>query len=142
MGSLEQLTIPAMLQASFRDFAQNQSLIFVGEENRSYAQLEIEVKRAAIQLRNLGVKKGDKIAVFSLNMPQWGIAFFATGILGAVVVPILPDFHTNEVKNILQHAEVSVVYVSESLRSKLESVEGLKIIYIEDFTVSSEPTQS
>jgi len=141
MGSLDQLTIPAMLQASFRDFAQNQSLIFVGEENRSYAQLETEVKKAAIQLRNLGVKKGDKIAVFSLNMPQWGIAFFATAVLGAVVVPILPDFHPNEVRNILQHAEVSVVYVSESLRSKLEPVEGLKIIYIEDFTVSSETTQ-
>lgn len=141
MGSLEQLTIPAMLQASFRDFAQNQSLIFVGEENRSYAQLETEVKKAAIQLRGLGVEKGDKIAVFSLNMPQWGIAFFATAILGAVVVPILPDFHPNEVRNILQHAEVSVVYVSESLRSKLEPFEGLKIIYIEDFTVSSKTTQ-
>lgn len=141
MGSLGQLTIPAMLQASFRDFAQNQSLIFVGEENRSYAQLETEVKKAAIQLRNLGVQKGDKIAVFSLNMPQWGIAFFATAVLGAVVVPILPDFHPNEVRNILQHAEVSVVYISESLRAKLEPVEGLKIIYIEDFTVSSETTQ-
>jgi len=138
MGSLEKLTIPAMLQASFRDFAQNQSLIFVGEANRSYNQLEVDVKKAAIQLRNLGVKKGDKIAVFSLNMPQWGIAFFATAILGAVVVPILPDFHPNEVRNIIHHAEVSVVYVSESLRAKLEPVEGLKIIYIEDFTISSE----
>jgi len=142
MGSLEQLTIPAMLQASFRDFARNQSLIFVGEENRTYAQLETDVKRAAIQLQNMGVKKGDKIAVFSLNMPQWGIAFFATAVIGAVVVPILPDFHPNEVRNILQHAEVSVVYVSESLRTKLEPLEGLKVIFIEDFTLSSEATQS
>jgi len=140
MGNLKELTIPAMLQSSFRDFAQNQSLIFVGEENRSYAQLEIEVKRAAIQLQSLGVKKGDKVAVFSLNMPQWGIAFFATAILGAVVVPILPDFHPNEVRNILQHAEVSVVYVSETLRTKIETVEGLHIIYIEDFKVKSETT--
>jgi len=140
MGNLKELTIPAMLQSSFRDFAQNQSLIFVGEENRSYVQLEIEVKRAAIQLQSLGVKKGDKVAVFSLNMPQWGIAFFATAILGAVVVPILPDFHPNEVRNILQHAEVSVVYVSETLRTKIETVEGLHIIYIEDFKVKSETT--
>jgi long-chain acyl-CoA synthetase len=142
MGSLEQLTIPAMLQASFRDFAQSQSLIFVGEENRSYAQLEVDVKRAAIQLRNLGVRKGDKIAIFSLNMPQWGIAFFATAILGAVVVPILPDFHPNEVRNILQHAEVSVVYVSESLRTKLAPSSGMKVIFIEDFTISSERDQT
>jgi long-chain acyl-CoA synthetase len=142
MGILEQLTIPAMLQASFREFAQNQSLIFVGEEDRSYAQLEIDVKKTAVQLQNMGVKKGDKVAIFSLNMPQWGIAFFATAILGAVVVPILPDFHPNEVRNILQHAEVSVVYVSESLRAKLDPLENLEIIYIEDFTVKSETTRT
>ena len=141
MVRLEQLTVPAMLQASFIDFAENQSLIFVGGETRSYAQLETEVKRAALQLQSLGVKKGDKIAVLSLNMPQWGIAFFATAILGAVVVPILPDFHPNEIRNILQHAEVSVVYVSESLRTKLDPIEGLIIIYIEDFTVSSDKPQ-
>lgn len=131
-----------MLQASFREFAQNQSLIFVGEEDRSYAQLEIDVKKTAVQLQNMGVKKGDKVAIFSLNMPQWGIAFFATAILGAVVVPILPDFHPNEVRNILQHAEVSVVYVSESLRAKLDPLENLEIIYIEDFTVKSETTRT
>lgn len=141
MGRLELLTIPAMLQASFRDYAKNQSLIFVGEENRTYAQLEIEVKRAALQLQSIGVKKGDKVAIYSLNMPQWGVAFFATAILGAVVVPVLPDFHSIEVKNILQHADVSVVYISESLRSKLDPIEALKIIHIEDFTVISDTAQ-
>ena len=136
MRRLEVLTIPAMLQASFKDFSDNQSLIFVGEEIRTYKQLETEVKKAALQLQSLGVKKGDKVAVLSLNMPQWGIAFFATCIIGAVVVPILPDFHPNEIKNIIQHADVSVIYVSETLRSKLEPIGGITTIYIEDFQVS------
>jgi len=137
MRRLEVLTIPAMLQASFRDFADNQSLIFAGEENRTYKQLEIEVKKAALQLQVIGVKKGDKVAILSLNMPQWGVAFFATCVIGAVVVPILPDFHPNEIKNIIQHADVSVIYVSESLRSKLEPITGITTIYIEDFLVLS-----
>lgn len=138
MGRLEVLTIPAMLQASFKDYAQNQSLVFVGEENRSYAQLEIEVKKAALQLQSIGVKKGDKVAILSMNMPQWGIAFFAASIIGAVVVPVLPDFHPNEIKNILTHAEVSVVYVSETLSSKLDPTAELIIIQIEKFKVVSE----
>lgn len=141
MGRLEVLTIPAMLQASFKDYANYQSLIFAGEENLTYAQLEIEVKKAALQLQSVGVKKGDKVAIFSLNMPQWGIAFFATSILGAIVVPILPDFHPNEIKNIIQHADVSVIYVSETLRNKLELVIGLTVIYIEDFSVVSDIPQ-
>lgn len=137
MGKLEILTLPAMLQASFKDFANQQSLIFVGEENLTYAQLESQVKKAAIQLTSLGVKKGDKVGILSLNMPQWGIAFFAITITGAVVVPILPDFHSIEVKNITQHAEVSVIYVSESLKSKLDPANKMTVINIEDLTVAS-----
>lgn len=135
MKKLEVLTIPAMLQASFKEFANNQSLIFVGEENLTYAQLEVQVKKAAIQLNTLGVKKGDKVAILSLNMPNWGVSFFATTILGAIVVPILPDFHSVEIKNIIEHAEVSVVYVSETLRQKLEAIKGLTILSIENFEV-------
>ena len=141
MRRLEVLTIPAMLQASFRDFANSQSLIFAGEENLTYKQLETEVKKAALQLQLIGIKKGDKVAILSMNMPQWGIAFFATCVLGAVVVPILPDFHPNEIKNIIQHADVSVVYVSETLRPKLETIAGLTVINIENFQIVSNTTQ-
>jgi long-chain acyl-CoA synthetase len=137
MRKLEILTIPAMLQASFKDFANQQSLVFAGEENRTYAQLETEVKKAALQLEAIGVKKNDKVAILSSNMPNWGIAFFATSIIGAVVVPVLPDFHLNEIQNILEHANVSVIYVSEALRSKLSPSNGLIVISIENFTITS-----
>ncbi|MBC8004926.1 MAG: AMP-binding protein [Verrucomicrobia bacterium] len=137
MGKLEFLTITDMLQTSFRDFAENQSLVFVGEDNRTYAQLEIEVKKAALQLQHLGIKKGDRVAILSLNMPQWAIAFFASLVKGIVVVPILPDFSPNEIKNILTHAEVTVVYVSEALRAKLDPEAGYTIIQIETFHVVS-----
>lgn len=130
-----------MLQESFKEYADNQSLVFVGGENRTYAQLEIEVKKAALQLQALGIKKGDKVAILSLNMPQWGIAFFAASVTGAVVVPILPDFHPNEIKNILAHSEVSAIYVSETLRNKLDSTAGLTIIQIEKFEVTNGTAQ-
>lgn len=137
MGKLEVLTIPSMLEASFKDFADKQSLIFVGEENLTYSQLELQVIKAAIQLTSLGIKKGDKVGILSLNMPQWGIAFFAISITGAVVVPILPDFHPNEIKNIIQHAEISAIYVSESLKSRLDPAMELTVIHIESFTAAS-----
>jgi len=137
MRNLDLLTIPAMLQASFRDFADQQSLIFVGEEILTYRQMEVMVKKVALQLESMGVKKGDKVAIFSQNMPNWGIAFFAIGILGAVAIPILPDFHQNEVKNILEHADASIVFVSESLLPKLSSMENLDIILIDDFKVTT-----
>lgn len=138
MGKLEILTITHMLQNSFSNFAANTSLVFVGEENRTYAQLEQEIKKAALQLQHIGLRKGDKVAILSQNMPQWAIAFFGALVNGVVVVPILPDFTPTEIKNILDHAEVKVIYVSESLRGKVNAEQGQTIIHIEDFKVMSE----
>jgi len=138
MGKLESLTITAMLQNSFKNFATNQSLVFVGGENRTYSQLETEIKKAALQLHQLGIKKGEKVAILSLNMPQWAIAFFGALVNGIVVVPILPDFTPTEIKNILDHAEVKLVYVSESLQGKLDKVSSLTLLSIESFEVLSD----
>lgn len=142
MGTLETLTITKMLQNSFTNFASHPSLVFVGENNRTYAQLEKEIKKAALQLQQIGIRKGDKVAILSLNMPQWAIAFFGALVNGAVIVPILPDFTATEIKNILDHAEVKVIYVSEALRPKLNPDPGQTIISIEDFKVLSETIEA
>lgn len=137
MGTLETLTITKMLQNSFTNFAAHPSLVFVGEERRTYAQLEQEVKKAALQLQQIGICKGDKVAILSLNMPQWAVAFFGALVNGAIVVPILPDFTATEIKNILEHAEVKVIYVSENLLAKLNPTPEQTIISVEDFKVMS-----
>lgn len=142
MGKLEILTITKMLQNSFSTFAANPSLVFVGEDNRTYSQLEKEIKKAALQLQQIRICKGDKVAILSLNMPQWAIAFLGALVNGAVVVPILPDFSSSEIKNILDHAEVKVIYVSESLRGKLHPDPEQTIIHIEDFKVMSETIEA
>ncbi|HAZ04658.1 MAG: hypothetical protein A2W90_06685 [Bacteroidetes bacterium GWF2_42_66] len=139
MGSMKKLTLPVMLQESFREYAERNSLVFAGEEERTYSQLENEVKIAAQQLKSIGISKGDKVAILSANMPNWGVAFFAIGVTGAIVVPILPDFHPNEIRNILKHAEVSAMYVSEGLVSKLlpEEYPEIQIIEIENFSLQN-----
>ena len=125
--------MPAMLQASFMNFASQNSLSFVGEEVKTYSQLQAEVEALGIYLRGLGVQKGAKVAILSTNMPNWGVAFFAVAAIGAIAVPILPDFHPAEIRNIIQHAEAEAVFVSENLMNKLEQEEYpmLKVIQIE-----------
>jgi len=111
MTKKQKYTIPAMLQESVKQFAEKTSLIFVGEEKYSYRQMGDDIARAAALLKQLGVKKGDKIAILSTNMPNWGVAFFSISWAGATAVPILPDFHVNEIKAIIEHSEAKVMYV-------------------------------
>jgi len=136
MGQQNKYTIPAMLRNSFTKFSDNQSLVFVGDSNRTYAQLENEINQVVIQLIKVGVSKGDKVVILSTNMPNWGIAYFATTTIGAISVPILPDFSVTEITNIIEHSESKVLFVSENLLTKVEQFKAdpLKtVIRIETF---------
>ncbi len=140
MGHLKKYTIPAMLQYSFSHFGRRQSLVFAGEEDRRYAQLEEEINRVVRQLIALGITKGDKVAILSTNMPNWGIAYFAVATIGAIVVPILPDFSVTEISNIIEHSESKAIFVSDHLAAKIEQFKedaSKVIIRIETFEIIS-----
>ena len=71
-------------------------------------------------------------------MPNWGISYFAITFLGAICVPLLPDFHESELENILNHSGASGIFISDKLRHKIEHIDCKDInlcIRIEDFTV-------
>jgi len=137
---MKKQTLPVMLQTSFNKYKNNKALSFVGEDCKTYAELRSEVEKLGTQLRKLGVRKGTKVAVLSENMPNWGVAYFAIACVGAIVVPILPDFHHIEISNILKLVEAEVLFISKPLRRKINKDEfpSLKIIGIEDFKVVGE----
>ena len=133
-------TIPSILENSFSKYAKHQSLVFVGEEHRDYNQLKREIKDVVNQLIAFGISKGDKVAILSSNMPNWGIVFFAITTMGAVAVPILPDFSVNEISNILLHSESKAIFVSEGLYPKIREITNSNlslIISIESFSLIS-----
>ena len=136
-------TIPALVQESISKFAGNTSLVFVGESGYTYRQMGDDVMQIAALLKRLGVKKGDKVALLGTNMPNWGTAFFAISWVGATVVPILPDFHPNEVKSIIEHSESKLMFISEGLYRNLNAdiIGKLEhLILLEQFALIPEGT--
>lgn len=119
MKEANNYTIPSLLQNSVKQFADNTSLVYAGESNYTYHELGEDVKSTAGLLKRLGVAHGDKVAILSTNMPNWGIAFFSISWIGATAVPILPDFHTNEIESIIEHSEAKILFVSELLYNEL-----------------------
>ncbi|NOQ27525.1 MAG: AMP-binding protein [Bacteroidales bacterium] len=138
MIKLKNKTLPSLLENSINLYGKNVALSYVNEKSLSYIDLQNKVENIKDMLLGQGVKKGDKVAILSRNMPNWGIAFFAISSIGAVVVPLLPDFHDNEIQNILEHSETKTLFVSKLMFSKIEqkSENLLKtIIYSDDFTI-------
>ncbi|MBE3086808.1 MAG: AMP-binding protein, partial [Bacteroidetes bacterium] len=86
------LTFPAMFNETLRKFGKHNAYAFVGEEPKSYETVNKEILALMAFLEKNGICPGDKVAILSSNMPNWGVTFFSITFMGAVVVPILPDF--------------------------------------------------
>ncbi len=134
------LTIPFYLDRSFEKFSDNPFLGFSDEKAFTYSEIKQKINNVIAYLESCGVKPGDKVAILSNNMPNWGITYFAVACMGAITVPILPDFKSHEIQNILQHSESKVLFVAELLVSKTTEIETdflTTVIRINDFSLIS-----
>jgi long-chain acyl-CoA synthetase len=117
------LTLQSLIDYSIKHFAQLPSVSFVDGNPISYSELGKKIEEVASVLFSLGLKKGDKVALLSHNMPNWVIAYFSVVSKGLVIVPILPDFTREEIDNVMIHSESKVLFVSERLTSRIEGLE-------------------
>jgi len=97
-----------------RRHADRVAVNFYGGQLR-YGELLDLVRRLAAALADLGVKKGDRVALYLLNTPQFIIAYMAVLELGAVVTPISPVYTSLEVKHQLADSGARVVVCQDIL---------------------------
>lgn len=128
--NLENFTLPSLLERSIKLYSHRDSFGFVGESAMSYAEFNEKIQKMVFLLRKNGITKGDKVLLLSENMPHWGVAYFATTYFGAVIVPVLPDFHPSDVHHIIRHSEAKAIFVSERHLSTIEESEHQSINFV------------
>ncbi len=97
-----------------------------------------KIEKMHIIMEQVGVRKGDKIAMCGRNSAHWGVAFLATLSYGAVAVPILHEFNAEQIHNIVNHSEARLLFVGDIVAKTIDpgqmpNIEG--IIYLPDFSV-------
>ena len=118
--TLETFTIRALLEQSALRYPQRLALSLYKEKERyTYGELRESVDRVATYLLRRGVQEGERIALLAESSPMWGVSYLAIVSAGAVAVPILPEFSTNEVEHIVQHSEADRMFISSSQCAKL-----------------------
>lgn len=137
---LPKLTLKELINNAVDSFSEYPSVSFVEGKPLTYSKLGSEIERIADLLATMGLQKGDKVALYSHNMPNWVIAFFAVVSKGMIIVPVLPDFSAEEIKNVLDHSESKVLFVSERLLPRIsEDANLLNVIRLDDLTVIRGP---
>ena len=92
--------------------------LVIKHENRrfTYRQLKQEVELAARGFLSLGIKKGDRIGIWSTNSSEWVITQFATAKIGAILVNINPLNRAFELKHVLQQSECQTLLLIDGFR--------------------------
>ncbi|MFW5811528.1 MAG: AMP-binding protein [Alkalispirochaetaceae bacterium] len=116
----EPKTLKEFLDRIAAEYGDTPALTYVGEDPYSYNALHDIAVELQGALREAGIRKGDTVAILSENKPTWGITYLAVTAMGAVAVPILPDFHPDEIRNILEHSEASLLFISDRMKEKME----------------------
>ena len=134
---LPQFTLREVLENTKRRYSMYPAFSFVGEEPMLYEDFYNSVVTVSSLLASHGIGHGDRVVLLSENSPHWPVAYFAITSMGAVVVPVLVDFHPEAVQHIVKHSEAKAVIVSEKMMPKLGGPElgsSVPLINIESFS--------
>lgn len=123
-------TLYDLVRHSVEEFASKVAFSMFDGEDVTYAEVGRRIAKVQDILTGAGLRPGDKVALLSSNMPNWGVCYYAVASAGMVVVPILPDFTGEELDMIIAHSEARALLVSDRLFTKLskDTVSSLNVV--------------
>lgn len=107
-------------------------------ESFTYGEIGTHILHFHELFNELGIKRGDKIAIVGKNSARWGILYISIVTYGAVVVPVFPDFKADDLKEILNHSDSILLFADEKVLDMLDCSQLKKllgVIKIENFSI-------
>lgn len=110
-------TITERLRRTVEQFPDREALVVPYQNYRAtYQEFWNQIEEIAKGLLAFGVKKGDRIGIWSPNRHEWVIVQFATARIGAILVNVNPAYKASELKFALRQSEISLLIMSKNFR--------------------------
>ncbi len=126
------------IEHSIKTHWNHQALSDYNGVSYTYKEVARMIEELHILFREGGIRRGDKIALCSRNMANWGIAFLATLSYGAVAVPILHEFKPDNIHHIITHSGARILFAGQPIWDDLDKTHmpALEtVVKLEDFTL-------
>jgi fatty-acyl-CoA synthase len=112
MSALREITLGNLLKETAAKHPDNEAVVYVDRDFRlTYAEFDELTDTIAKGLMGLGVKKGEKVAVWANNVPYWVALQFATAKIGAVLLTVNTHYRSHELEYLLQHSETENLFI-------------------------------
>jgi fatty-acyl-CoA synthase len=119
-------TVGDMFDDIVEMYPDTDALVSLHEGKRyTYRELQKEVRRAAKGFLSLGIKKGDRVALWATNNSEWIVTQFATAYIGAILVNINPAYRTHELDYVLKQSESQTIILID----KFKTSDYIKMFY-------------
>jgi fatty-acyl-CoA synthase len=114
---IDGLTVGGLLDLVAERRPDEDALVYADRDLRyTYREFNEVVKRCARALMALGLKKGDHVAVWGQNVPEWVTLQFATGKMGAVLVTVNPAYKAHELEYVLDQSDSAAVFLTAGVK--------------------------
>jgi fatty-acyl-CoA synthase len=112
------LTIGAALRRAAAQNPNREALVFQqGGFRATYAEYDRQVDEVARALMAMDIRRGDHVAVWATNWPEWTLLFMAAARVGAVLVTVNPAYRTHELAYALRQSDTKALFLIDRFKS-------------------------
>ncbi|MFJ7737174.1 AMP-binding protein [Lysinibacillus sp. NPDC097287] len=117
MANLVYQTIGQLLDEQSEKYPKREALVYADRDLRmTYEELNRQSRLVARGLMALGIEKGDHIAVWTTNVPEWVQVQFGTGKMGAPIVTVNTNYRASELEYLLKQSDSKTIILIEQYR--------------------------
>lgn len=129
MQALSTKTAGEFLEKNAKNYPDKEAAVYCDEDTRyNWRQLNQLADEAAKGLLALGIKRGEHVAIWGTNRPEWLITQFAAAKIGAVLVTVNPEWKAEELEYSLSQSDSKILVMQRRLVK-----EGVKKTFVYDY---------
>lgn len=120
------ITMGELLDSVAKQFPDRQAIKYIDRDyTRTWKEFNQECDRVAKGLIRMGIRKGDHVAIWATNVPEWLITMFATAKIGAVLVTVNTNYKVFELQYLLKQSDTKALILTDGFKD----VDYIKTIY-------------
>jgi fatty-acyl-CoA synthase len=111
------VTLGQLLDEAVKKYPDNEAVVYADRDYReTWREFSETVDRMAKGLMALGVKKGDKVAIWATNVPHWVTLQFAVARIGAILITVNINYKSSEIEYVLKQSEAENIFIIDGYR--------------------------
>ncbi|WP_026286248.1 AMP-binding protein [Salsuginibacillus kocurii] len=112
------ITVGELLEQTSAQYGSNEGMVYNDRGLRyTYSEFNEACDRLARGFMGLGIEKGEHIAIWAANKPEWLLSQFATAKMGAVLVTVNTNYRAAELEYVLKQSDASTLILQKSYKA-------------------------